>query len=203
MTNARDFLNRVLTTDMIEGAGADSHGGWYAAQKAKLDDPTNPFRGYGPKRLRVRDLSADSLTELGIALDANPGADVYHPLFRSWAELDADTKNKNVPPLAVLCYAIGDFKFFGNESLKELAQTLEGVISGEDTESIDILTKVNHLAFQCQELRVGSRGYGDNKRDDFPLFASLGKDVAALDEYTLMPAAKWLLAQVRSEIANS
>ncbi|MBP9750790.1 MAG: hypothetical protein KBC95_03000, partial [Candidatus Peribacteraceae bacterium] len=100
-TTARDLINHVLTTEAIEGAARFSHGGWYDGKTAEM---AGAFRGYAETRVRVRDLPAAKRAELNIPADADPAADVYNPAYRTWEELPADVRNKNVPPLALLLY---------------------------------------------------------------------------------------------------
>lgn len=195
---AKDFLNSILTTEKLEGAAVASHDeGWLAAKKRDLADASNPFRGWGMKRIRVRDLDPCQRTELGIANDADYTADVFHPLFKPLAELDTDTRGKNVVPLAVLCYGLGDFLLSPDASMEDLAQLLDAIIDGTDKAAVNTLMRLNHACFQAQEIRVGARPFGDNARDDFPLFSSLKGDVAELDAWTLLPAAKWLRTQIK------
>lgn len=197
---AQDFLNAVLTTEEVESAGKDSHEGWLKTKDPELRTEKNPsgiFLGLGAKRVRVRDLSPKERQDLNIPDDANGGSDVYHNLYRPWSELDSDTRNKNVPPMGVLCYGLGDFLLEDDATVADLGEALRRLLSGEDASGIKLLSKINHVAFQCGELRVGSRGYGPDARDDFPLFKSLKKKVQELDEYTLLPAAKCLLDKIR------
>ncbi|MBP9750678.1 MAG: hypothetical protein KBC95_02410, partial [Candidatus Peribacteraceae bacterium] len=77
-------------------------------------------------------------------------------------------------------------------TVNDLIQVLDGLLSGTDKQGILDLTMLNHIVFQCQEIRVGSRPYGANARTDFPLYDNLTKKVQALDSYTLLPAAAWL-----------
>jgi len=194
---AKDFLNTILTTEKLEGAAVASHDeGWYAAKKRDLSDPNNPFKGWGEKRIRVRDLDSTTHSELGIPENADSGADVFHPFFKSLSELDTDTRGKNVVPLAVLCYGLGDFLLSPEASLEDLIRQLDAIIDGTDKAAVNTLMRLNHACFQAQEIRVGARPFGENARDDFPIFSSLKGDVAELDAWTLLPAAKWLRSQI-------
>jgi hypothetical protein len=198
---AKTFLNGILTTEKIEAAATFGHNdGWLANKKKALEDLNNPFRGYGESRIRVRDLSVERRVELGIADDADATADVFHFLFREFSDLDADNKNKNVPPLAILCYTLGDFLIKENTSLEELKEIVVSMVDGSNKEAIGLVSRINHVAFQSMELRVGSRPFGKNARTDFPLFSSLADNIAKLDEYTILPAAQWLVKQIEEEL---
>jgi hypothetical protein len=196
---AVNLLNKILTTAQVEGAAAVSHNGWLAPKQAAKENPNDPFQGWGPERVRVRELTPEQRQELGIAEGASPGADVYHPLFKPFEELDTDTQGKNVLPLAVLCYGLGDFLLQPGATVQDLATLLDGLLDRSNASAINLLMRLNHVAFQSAEIRVGSRGFGENARDDFPLFMSLHQEVAALDEYTLLPAAQWLREQIRKD----
>lgn len=193
-TDARAFLNHVLTSELIEGAARASHEGWLTGKQKEL---SGAFRGYGPKRVRVRDLSAAQRADLRIPADADPALDVYNPAYVGWADLDQDVKNKNVPPLALLLYHLGQNVLPPGATVLDLQAVLQGLVDGTDKAGILQLTMLNHIVFQCQELRTGARPYGPNARTDFPLYDNLTKQVQALDGYTLLPAAAWLLGETK------
>lgn len=202
--NARNFIDSILTSSLVEGAAALSHGGWLASKEAALQDPNNPFQGRGENRVRVRDLSDAELADLGIQrTESNGGSDVYHHLFMPFEELNTDTKGKNVQPLAALCYALGDFILNGDATVKDLVEVLESIIDGSNQDAIDTIVRVNHACFQAAEIRIGARGFGDTARDDFPLYCSLSSDVAELDAWTTVPAAKWLLEQAQNSLESN
>ncbi len=202
--NAIAFLNGILASDKIEGAAADSHNkGWFASKQADETNPDNPFRGHGPTRVRVGDLSGDQRAEYDISDDVDGGKDVFHPLYMPFADLDADTVNKNASPLAAVCYAFGDTMIEDDTTVEQLGAVLETLINGSNTAGAKFVGDFTHCAFQCHEIRVGSRAYGDNARDDFPLRRSLSNDLAALDDYTTKPAAEWLRAQVTAFCATN
>ncbi len=70
MNNARTFLNNILTTEQIEAAARATHDdGWYAAKQRDFNNPSNPFRGWGEKRLRVRDLTVEKRNSGSIQVD--------------------------------------------------------------------------------------------------------------------------------------
>ncbi|MBH41175.1 MAG: hypothetical protein CL685_00485 [Candidatus Magasanikbacteria bacterium] len=196
--SVHEFLDGILTTKKLEEPAELAHQGWLTAKEEGLKDPNNPFQGYGPSRIKVGDLSVKEKADLGILLDANPSDDVYHPLYLPFEELDSETQGKNLVPLLVLCYGIGDF-LLGNAATKDdLVNLLQGIISGKDFESVDMLMRLNHVSFQAGEVRVGSRPYGPNAREDFPLYSSLHPEVQKLDEYTLLPAVNWLLNEIKN-----
>jgi hypothetical protein len=100
---------------------------WYNSQKAKLDDPHDPFKGFYPvgKKLRfmvnnewplvdyiftgketfpvfVKSLSPEAQFELGISKDADPSAKVFNPNFVAYDDLSESTKMSNeILPLSL------------------------------------------------------------------------------------------------------
>jgi hypothetical protein len=191
---AQMALQYYLTTMEVEGPAQFTHELWLVGKRAALEDPANPFRGYGPERIKVRDLLADEREVLG---GVDPGADVYHPLYRPYDELDADGRNKNVVPMVVLCNALGDIVLPANSELAALETALEQFIDGSNTQLVGLLARIQHLGFSASEARVGARAFGDGARDDMGLHGYLPSHVQQLDVDALKPVAEWMLSRLR------
>jgi hypothetical protein len=142
----------------------------------------------------VRDLPADEREALG---DADDGADIYHPLYQPYDELDSDGRSKNAVPMVVLCNAMGDIVLPANSELAALESALEQFIEGSNTQLVGLLARIQHLGFTASEVRVGARGYGEGARDDMGLHGFLSRSVQELDVDALKPVAEWMLTQLR------
>jgi hypothetical protein len=196
LTTAQEFLDHYQTVaELLEAPARIAHEGWRETKRAAFQDPSDPYRGYGPVRIKVRDLAADERAVLG---DVQPSADVYHPLDRPYDEVDADTRNKNVVPMVVLCNALGDIVLPPNSELAVLEHALEQFVTGADTQLVGLLARIQHLGFLTSEARSGARPFGDEARDDFRLHGFLPRPVQELDVVTLRPVAEWLLAELRN-----
>jgi hypothetical protein len=218
----RDVFLRVLNTQ-IEGAAADAHDvGWKKAKDAALADPNDPFVGWAPTRIRVtEELKAKSREEVSRLVgsevteekyralqNARLGQDVTHPLFKPYAEVVKDQPDgglrlagQNALPLLVLTLYLSDMRRQDTRSKAGFDRVLRGLISGEDRKGVAELSRMMHIAFQGAQLVYGERGYENTvngakipARGDFKPFDDLHQDVQALDSYTLLPAAQWLLA---------
>jgi hypothetical protein len=192
---AQMVLQYYLTSELLEGPARVTHELWLDGKRAALEDPANPFRGYGPLRIKVRDLPADERAALG---DADDGADIYHPLYQPYDELDSDGRSKNAVPMVVLCNAMGDIVLPANSELAALESALEQFIEGSNTQLVGLLARIQHLGFTASEVRVGARGYGEGARDDMGLHGFLSRSVQELDVDALKPVAEWMLTQLRN-----
>jgi hypothetical protein len=195
LATAQELLDHYLSTELLEGAARAAHEAWRETKHAALEDLANPYRGYGPKRIKVRDLSAEERVALP---DADPSADVYHPLDVSYEQLDGDSRNKNVVPMVVLCNALGDLVLPPNSELATLETALEQFVAGTNDQLTGLLARIQHLGFSTSEVRVGARPYGIDARDDFRLHGFLSRPVQELDVVALQPVAEWLLTQLRN-----
>jgi hypothetical protein len=195
LATAQEVLDHYLSTELLEGAAPATHEARLEAKHAALTDPANPYRGYGPERVKVSDLSAEERAALP---GANPSADVYHPLDRPYELLDGDSRNKNVIPMVVLCIALGDIVLPPNSQLAMLVTALEQFIAGTNNQLTGSLARIAHLAFSASEVRVGARPYGKDARDDLRLHGFLPREVQELDVTTLRPVAEWLLSQLHN-----
>jgi hypothetical protein len=190
-----EVLNYLLTTQAIEEAARYAHDIWRAGKHMALEDPENPYRGYGPVRIKVRDLPEDERAALG---NVDPGLDVFHPLDVPFDELPGDGQNKNVLPLVFMCYSIGDVVSPPDADIAWLEATLAKFVEGDDQSLNEILGKLAHLGFMSSEVRVGARPFGDNARDDFPLYQSLSEPVQRLDIDAMRSSAEWMLEQLHN-----
>jgi hypothetical protein len=187
-------LQYYLTSEELEHPAKLAHEMWLEGKRAALESLDNPFRGYGPQRIKVRDLPANEREALAYA---DLSADVYHPLYKPYEELDADGRNKNVVPMVVLCNALGDIVLPANSELAALETALEQFVEGSNTQLVGLLTRIQHLGFSASEARVGARGYGEGARDDMGLHGYLPRPIQELDVGALKPVAAWMLRQLR------
>jgi hypothetical protein len=194
LATAQELLDHYLNTPLLEGAAHAAHDAWRETKHTALLDSSNPYRGYGPKRIKVRDLTADERAALS---ETDPSADVYHPLDLPYAELDGDSRNKNVVPMVVLCNALGDIVLPPNSELVVLETALEQFVDGTNDQLTGLLARIQHLGFAASEVRVGARPYGEDARDDFRLHGFLSRPIQELDVVALRPVAEWLLSQLR------
>jgi hypothetical protein len=199
MSSAREFLNGHVNSFLIEGVAELSHNNWRSIKAAAMEDPNNPYRGWGPNRIKVGQLSPEDRIALGIAPDANPADDVYHPFDLPFAELDDDTKGKNIVPMVALCNGLGDIVLDESATIADLEISLMSFIDGSDDTINMLLSKIHHIAFVAGEIREGSRPYGATYRDDFPLFEMLDKPVQDLDRDVLVPVAEFLLSKFKPD----
>ncbi|MCU0666969.1 MAG: hypothetical protein MUF05_07745, partial [Candidatus Omnitrophica bacterium] len=153
---------------------------------------------------------AKQLTEEKFAAikNAKEGKDIVHPLYKFFHELKDQPLviAKNALPLMVLTLYMTDFRGNETKTKEGLEKVLANLMNGSDQKGIQDLRKFQHLAFQALVLGQGERGYENEvpeteptgrmrKLPPNPDFQSLGlldDDVQALDEYTIVPAAKWL-----------
>jgi hypothetical protein len=196
LATAQEFLDHYATVaELLEAPARIAHEAWRETKLAALKDPADPYRGYGPVRIKVRDLPEAERAALG---DVSPNADVYHHLDLPYDEVDQDTSNKNVVPMVVLCNALGDIVLPPNSELAMLERALEEFVSGANTQLTGLLARIHHLAFSASEVRVGARPYGKEARDDLRLHGFLSRPVQELDVTTLRPVAEWLLSQMHN-----
>jgi hypothetical protein len=198
---AQDFLNAHIGSILLESAAAFSHESWRGIKTAARDDPTNTYLGWGPQRIKVRQLSDAEKVGLGIPIDADPAADVYHPLDLPFDQLDEDTKNKNTVPMLVLADAMAEIVLSSAASISELETKLIDFIERRSPELVLLLNKIHHIAFLAGEIRSGERPYGENARDDFRLFDKLDGATQELDYDTLLPVAEFLLRKIHGDPA--
>jgi hypothetical protein len=199
LVGADEYLDYIVSSEHIEDVGAYVHELWRSTKRAAQNDPNNPYIGYGPTRVKVADLDQAARKSLGIAEDASLDADIYHPLDRSYEELDSDTRNKNAVPVIVLCNFLGDIILDGQATLIDLENEINGLLQGEDPEKFELLKKIHHIAFLAGEARMNSRGYGDQRRSDFGLFKLLPTPVQELDGTTILPVADWMMRELQKE----
>jgi hypothetical protein len=217
-----DVFLRVLNAQ-IEGAAADAHDvGWKKSKDEALANPNDPFVGWAPTRIRVtEELKAKSREELSRLVgapvseakyralqNARLGQDVTHPLFKPYVDMLQDQPDggmrmagQNALPLLVLTLYLSDIRRQETRSKSGFERVLRGLIDGTDRKGVAELSRMMHAAFQGAQLVYGERGYENAvkggripARGDFKPFDDLHKDVQELDGYTLMPAARWLLA---------
>jgi hypothetical protein len=199
MSSAREFLNGHVDSFLIEGAAELSHNNWRSIKTAAMEDPANPYRGWGPDRIKVGQLSVEDKKALGIAMDANPADDVFHPLDLPYDQLDEDTKGKNIVPMVALCNGLGDMVLDESATVADLEISLTSFVEGSDNTLNMFLSRIHHIAFVAGEIRKGSRPYGETYRDDFPLFEMLDKPVQDLDRDVLIPVAQFLLSKLKPD----
>jgi hypothetical protein len=190
------YLNYLVTTHEIDAAAQYVHDQWRALKQQAKEDPANPYQGYGPVRVKVRELDVTTSIKLQIGPEAAGDADVYHPLDVPYQELEEDIRNKNTVPMMVLCNGLADFILGEENCIADLEDKLKDFINGTDTEITQFLSKLHHIAFLAGEIRHGSRPYGDAGRDDFGPFTQLSEEVQVLDRLTLLPVAQWILEDV-------
>lgn len=115
-----------------------------------------------------------------------------------------------LPPLVASLY-LADFR--RGEDLKIL---LDGLENGTDRKGLEELQKIQHVASMAAKVICGERSFERDVREmaltgsktkigargDFKAYHDLTNDLAALDEYVLQPAAKWLISWIDSEMAH-
>lgn len=221
-----DVIRKVLAQE-VDAAAADAHNvGWKRSKDRDFADPTNPFVGWGPKRVRVSDetkaMTREALeAHVGAAVSeekyqamraAKNGMDITHNLYRLYDEVvraEADGGNrfagKNALPLLTLIAYLADWRGQEAGTKVGIAQVLAGLMEGSDEEGLQMLDRLQALAFKAGELVYGERGTDGEvvemaptgrklprkARTDFGPYADLSRTVQELDGYTLAPAAKW------------
>ncbi|HAM36873.1 MAG TPA: hypothetical protein DEB40_10595 [Elusimicrobia bacterium] len=177
---ARDVIRRVLNRD-IEMAAADSHNiGWKKAKDEALANPSDPFVGWAPQRIKVSgEIKAKSREELsrltGIEIseekyrairDSPEGKDITHPDYKPYPEMLRDQTDggtymagKNALPLLVLSLYLSDFRTLETRTKAGLKRVLQGLLDGTDKAGIDELSRLMHMAFEGFVLGNGERGY--------------------------------------------
>jgi hypothetical protein len=193
--SASEYLDYIVSSEHVEDVGAYIHELWREVKRTARDDPTNPYIGYGPTRVKVSHLDEETRRSLGIAEDAAPDADIYHPLDRPYEELEEDTRNKNAVPVIVLCNFLGDIVLDEQATLIDLENTIQALLDGNDPENFDLLKRIHHIAFLAGEARVSARGYGENERSDFHLYSALPEHVQELDGTTVLPVGEWIVKE--------
>ncbi|MFC1644871.1 hypothetical protein ACFL08_02500 [Patescibacteria group bacterium] len=206
--------------------------GWKRGKTVALDDPTNPFVG-GPNhlielgidtvtspsgevstinkltRLRVRDLSDESLTLIGectgkdlIAIcerlgDGAAGKDVVHQEYvDSFKEnIQNDKKhllNNLVAATAVLDVVVS-FVAGNDTTVEELIRMIEGALSGEDYAIANMIAAASRSAWLGRACQDGSWEVSA----DFEFCMTLQDDVAEIDPWVAKPILEMFIRDLR------
>lgn len=180
MVSARDIIDYFIRSKHLLAPAAEGHASWRQGKNAALQDPNNPYRGYGPERLKVGNLTAAQRRELEIADNADLAADVYHPLDVPFMQLSPDMHNKNIVPMAAACLAVADFLMDDAATIEDMDTVMKTIADGADPIRQRTLNMVAHVAWTASDLSFGGRPWATAQENYHP-YSSLSPDVQDLD----------------------
>ena len=191
--SGRDILDYFVGSEHIEKAAEKSHEAWLSGKQATLDDPLDPFSGYGPIRRKVRDLTELERGDFKLPPNSDESKDVLHPLFQPYIQIDPAVRNKNVVPMAAACLAVGDFLLDDTARIEELDTLIEGM--GRSPHQQAIVNMVMHVAWTASDVTVGGRPW-EGAPENYHLYSRLSPDVQELDAQTAAAPLSYVRDQV-------
>lgn len=194
---------------------------WYNSQKAKLDDPHDPFKGFYPvgKKLKlivsadswmtdytftgeetfpvfVRALSPEARLELGISKDADPSSKVFNPNFVAYDDLPESTKMSNeILPLS-LAKSFSSYlclKVGVSYSEQQVVDMLVTALKRADSPEMAHILHGNHNCW-CAMSFLKSRKIEEDVKREF--YGQNNEDFYMKDIGTIMPSILYTLAIV-------
>lgn len=181
VVGSRDVMDYLLGTNHVEYAAMSTHNAWLAGKTSDLEDPHDPYRGYGDTRVKVRDLSLEQRRAMGIRDDADPSKDVFHPLHRPFVDLSPDVKNRNVVPMAAAVLAIGDFLTDDTTNSDELRDLIRSLSTDVSPATRQMLNMVTHVAWMAGDISAGGRPWHEGSEPNYHIYSRLREDVQELD----------------------
>lgn len=198
--------------------------GWKKGKQDALDNPGAPFQG-GPEalikrgitsytqpdgvkvditpmtRIRMRQLSDDSLKQIGILElkgKVDDGADVVHPEFtntfeESVAKSDNHLMNNFVGAAATID-CLDSFIFGSKTTIDEAISTIKGILNGGSIGGVSIVTLASRASWIGRVCLDGSW----DKSADFKFHRILTNDAMKLDEYVAKPVLTYFVNFLKS-----